>query len=423
MALALINGHLIDPASGISEPMDLVIADGKIREIGRGLRADETLDLEGLVVCPGLVDIQVHFREPGFESKETIASGSRAAAAGGVTSVVMMPNTNPPIDNSGILELVTRRIAATACVRVYSTACATKGRKGEEITEMADLKAAGAVAVTDDGNDIASSAVMRRVLEYAAMVGLPYFAHCQDEALSEGGAMNEGYTATRLGIPGISREAEDIRVDRNIRLAMLAGAHIHIQHISTAGAIEIVRQAKKRGARVTAETAPHYFSLTDEAADQFNTNAKMYPPLRGPEDIETIIAGIQDGTIDNIATDHAPHTATEKNVEFQYAPFGIIGLETMLAVTMTYLVKPGHVTLEKAIELMTTGPARVCGLPAGTIAPETPADLCVFDPNATWTVTRNDLASKSHNTPYLGKTLQGRVRYTFCGGNLVYQCP
>ncbi|HPO31347.1 MAG TPA: amidohydrolase family protein, partial [Candidatus Hydrogenedentes bacterium] len=268
MALALINGHLIDPASGISEPMDLVIADGKIREIGRGLRADETLDLEGLVICPGLVDIQVHFREPGFESKETIASGSRAAAAGGVTSVVMMPNTNPPIDNSGILELVTRRIAATACVRVYSTACATKGRKGEEITEMADLKAAGAVAVTDDGNDIASSAVLRRVLEYAAMVGLPYFAHCQDEALSEGGAMNEGYTATRLGIPGIPREAEDIRVDRNIRLAMLAGAHIHIQHISTAGAIEIVRQAKKRGARVTAETAPHYFSLTDEAADQ-----------------------------------------------------------------------------------------------------------------------------------------------------------
>lgn len=421
MALALINGHLIDPASGISEPMDLVIADGKIREIGRSLRADETLDLTGLVVCPGLVDIQVHFREPGFESKETIATGSRAAAAGGVTSVVMMPNTNPPIDNSGILELVSRRAAATACVQVYSTACATKGRKGEEITEMADLKTAGAVAVTDDGSDIPSSAVMRRVLEYASMVGLPYLAHCQDEALCEGGAMNEGYTATRLGIPGIPREAEDIRVDRNIRLAMLAGAHIHIQHISTAGAVEIVRQAKKRGARVTAETAPHYFSLTDEAVDPFNTHAKMYPPLRGVEDIEAIIAGIQDGTIDNIATDHAPHTDAEKNVEFQFAPFGIIGLETMLAVTITHLVKPGHITLEKAIGLMTTGPARVCGLPAGTLAPETPADVCVFDPQAVWTVTRNDLASKSHNTPYLGTTLQGRVRYTFCGGRLVYQ--
>ncbi|HOQ88797.1 MAG TPA: dihydroorotase [Candidatus Hydrogenedentes bacterium] len=422
MALALINGHLIEPASGLSEVMDLVIADGKIREIGRGLRADETLDLNGLVVCPGLVDIQVHFREPGFESKETIATGSRAAAAGGVTSVVMMPNTNPPIDNSGILELVTRRAAATACIRVYSTACATKGRKGEEITEMADLKAAGAVAVTDDGSDIPSSAVMRRVLEYAAMVGLPYLAHCQDEALSAGGAMNEGYTATRLGIPGIPREAEDIRVDRNIRLANLAGAHIHIQHISTAGAIEIVRQAKKRGMRVTAETAPHYFSLTDEAVDGFNTNAKMYPPLRGEEDIEAIIVGIQDGTIDNIATDHAPHTATEKNVEFQQAPFGIIGLETMLAVTITSLVRPGHISLEKAVELMTVGPARICGLPAGTVVLDQPADLCVFDPNEAWTVTRNDIASKSHNSPYLGKTLYGRVRYTFCGGKLVYQC-
>lgn len=422
MALALINGHLIEPASGLSEVMDLVIADGKIREIGRGLRADETLDLNGLVVCPGLVDIQVHFREPGFESKETIATGSRAAAAGGVTSVVMMPNTNPPIDNSGILELVTRRAAATACIRVYSTACATKGRKGEEITEMADLKAAGAVAVTDDGSDIPSSAVMRRVLEYAAMVGLPYLAHCQDEALSAGGAMNEGYTATRLGIPGIPREAEDIRVDRNIRLANLAGAHIHIQHISTAGAIEIVRQAKKRGMRVTAETAPHYFSLTDEAVDGFNTNAKMYPSLRGEEDIEAIIVGIQDGTIDNIATDHAPHTATEKNVEFQQAPFGIIGLETMLAVTITSLVRPGHISLEKAVELMTVGPARICGLPAGTVVLDQPADLCVFDPNEAWTVTRNDIASKSHNSPYLGKTLYGRVRYTFCGGKLVYQC-
>ncbi len=420
MTLAIVNGHLIDPASGLSEPMDLLVADGLVREIGRGLKGDETLDARGLVVCPGLVDIQVHFREPGFESKETIATGSRAAARGGVTSVVTMANTNPPIDNAGLVELVTRRARETACIKIRPAACATKGMKGEELTEMAELKEAGAVAVTDDGRDIRSSAVMRRVLEYAGMVGLPYLAHCQDEDLSDGGAMNEGYYSTLMGIPGIPKAAEEVRIDRNIRLAELAGAHIHIQHISTALGVEIVREAKKRGARVTAESAPHYWSLTDAAVLRFNTNAKMYPPLREARDMEAVIEGFRDGTLDNIATDHAPHTSTEKNVEFQMAPFGIIGLETSLALTITHLVNPGHITLEKAVELLTIGGSRVCALGAGELRAGGPADIAIFDPAEKWTVRTEDFGSRSTNSPYVGQTLCGRVRHTLCDGKLVY---
>lgn len=424
MKLAIRNGHVIDPASGVSEPMDLLVAEGVIQEMARPGAlgaADEAIDAGGMVVCPGLVDIQVHFREPGFESKETIATGSRAAARGGITSVVTMANTSPPIDNAGLVELVTRRARESACVKVRPAACATKAMRGEELTEMAELKEAGAVAVTDDGRDIRSSAVMRRVLEYANMVGLPYLAHCQDEDLSEGGAMSEGAVSTDMGIPGIPREAEEIRIDRNIRLAELAGAHIHIQHISTAKGVDIVRQAKKRGARVTAESAPHYWSLTDEAVRRFNTNAKMYPPLRGAADAEAIIAGFADGTLDNIATDHAPHTRTEKNVEFQAAPFGIIGLETSLALTVTHLVNPGHVTLEKAVELMSIGGSRVCSLGAGELRPGGPADICVFDPAEKWTVTEKDFGSKSANSPYIGVTLTGRVHYTLCDGKVVWR--
>jgi dihydroorotase len=421
MTLAIINGHLIDPASGVSEPMDLLVADGQVIEMGHGLKGDETIDAAGLTVCPGLVDIQVHFREPGFESKETIATGSRAAAHGGVTTVVTMANTNPPIDNAGLVELVTRRARETGCIKMRPAACATKAMKGEELTEMAELREAGAVAVTDDGRDIKSSSVMRRVLEYANMVGLPYLAHCQDEELSEGGAMHEGAMSTRLGIPGIPHEAEDIRIDRNIRLAELAGAHIHIQHISTAGGVEIVRQAKRRGARVTAESAPHYWSLTDEAVGAFDTNAKMFPPLRTRVDIEAVIEGFRDGTLDNIATDHAPHTWTDKNIEFQMAPFGIIGLETSLALTVTHLVKPGHITLEKAVELMTIGGSRVCDLGVGEVKVGAAADLCIFDPGEQWTVTKEDFGSKSANSPYLGQTLTGRVKCTICDGKVVYR--
>lgn len=421
MRLVIRNGHVIEPTQGISAIRDVLIEDGRIAAIGANLEAEEVLDAAGLVVCPGLVDIHVHFREPGFESKETIASGSRAAARGGFTTVVTMANTDPPIDNAGMVEFITRRARETACIKIRPAACATKGRKGQEITEMAELKDVGAVAITDDGSDIVSSAVMRRVLQYADMAGLVCMSHNEDESLAEGGAMSEGFTATTLGIPGIPKAAEEIRIDRNIRLAELTGAHLHIQHVTTAEGVDIVRRAKKRGLRITCETAPHYWMLTDEAVRRFDSNAKMNPPLREASDTAAIIEGLKDGAIDCIATDHAPHTPTEKDVEFQLAPFGVIGLETSLALTITGLVEPGHLTLERAVALMTCEGARVCHLDAGSLAEGSAADITIFDPKEEWIVRAGEFASRSRNSPFIGHTLRGKVRYTICDGNIVYR--
>ena len=421
MTTVIKNGHFIDPASGISEPMDILIEGESVVKIGKGLSGDETIDATGCVVCPGLVDIHVHFREPGFESKETIETGSRAAARGGFTTVVPMANTNPTIDNAGMVEFVNRRARETACIKIRPAACATKGMKGQEITEMAELRDVGAVAVTDDGKDVPNSAVMRRVLEYAKMVGLPYMAHCEDHDLSKGGAMNEGYTATTLGIPGIPKACEEIAIARNIRLAWVTGAHIHIQHVTTAEGIDTIRQFKKKGVNVTCEAAPHHWALTDEAVKTFNSNAKMNPPLREQVDCDGIIEGIKDGTVDCIATDHAPHTRTEKAVEFSEAPFGIIGLETSLARVITDLVEPGHITLERAIELMTTAGARICNLDAGVVKEGGPADIAIFDPKAEWLVEESEFGSRSANSPFVGETLKGLVKYTICDGKIVYQ--
>lgn len=421
MSTVIKNGHFIEPASGVSEPLDLLIDDGKVVQIGKDLQGDQVIDATGCVVCPGLVDIHVHFREPGFESKETIETGSRAAARGGFTTVVTMANTNPTIDNAGMVEFVNRRARETACIKIRPAACATKGMQGKEITEMAELKDVGAVAVTDDGKDIPNSAVMRRVLEYAKMVGLPYMAHCEDHDLSKGGAMNEGYTATTLGIPGIPKACEEIAIARNIRLAWITGAHLHIQHVTTAEGIDTIRHYKRKGVRVTCEAAPHHWALTDEAVRSFNTNAKMNPPLREQKDCEGIIAGIKDGTVDCIATDHAPHTPTEKAVEFADAPFGIIGLETSLARVITDLVEPGHITIERAIELMTVAGSRLCDLGAGELKAGGPADICIFDPNAEWLVQESEFGSRSKNSPFIGETLKGLVKYTICDGKVVYQ--
>ena len=419
MTTVIKGGHLIEPSTGISAPMDILIDGDRVVKIGKDLKGLEEIDARGLVVTPGLVDIHVHFREPGFESKETIATGSQAAAAGGFTSVVTMANTSPVIDNAGMVEFVHRRARETACIRIWPGATATKGMKGEEITEMAELKDVGAVAVTDDGKDIQNSGVMRRVLEYARMVDLPYMAHCEDHTLAKG-AMNEGYNATRLGIPGMPRAQEEIMIERNARLAELTGARIHIQHITTAGGVEILRRYKARGVRITGEASPHHFTLTDDAVLAFDTNAKMNPPLRETEDLVAIKHAIADGTIDCIATDHAPHTPTEKDVEFAAAPFGIIGLETSLALVITELVEPGLITLERAITLMTTAGAKIVGISAGVLKEGGPADLCLFDPKAEWTVDPEKSKSRSRNTPFAGRRLRGKVRYTICEGKTVY---
>jgi len=421
MSLAIINGLVIDPATGLADKRDVLVEGERIAAIGDGLRGAVILDAAGCVVCPGFVDLHVHFREPGNESKETILTGSKAAAHGGFTSVVTMPNTNPPIDNAGMLELVIRRAAETACIRIWPSACATKERAGKEMTEMAELKTVGAIAVTDDGSDIPSSWVMRRVLEYADMCGLPFLAHCEDRTLCDNGVMNEGYVSTRLGLPGIPKATEEIMVERNIRLAAMTGARIHIQHVTTADTVEIIRRAKARGIRVTAETAPHYWTLTDEAVTSFDTNTKMNPPLREAVDVAAIKEGLADGTIDCIATDHAPHAVTEKDVEYQMAPFGILGLETALALTITDLVEPGVLTLAQAIRKLTSAPAGIVGLPTGFLAPGGPADITVFDPRAEWTVDPHAFESLSRNTPFGGRVVRGLVKYTICNGRVVYK--
>ena len=421
MSLVITGGHFIEPASGVSAPRDILVEDGKVAAIGEGLRGSERRDASGCVVCPGLVDIHVHFREPGFEAKETVATGSQAAARGGFTSVVTMPNTNPAIDHAGMVEFVARQAREGAPIRVWPSACATRERAGRDLTEMSELKRAGAVAVTDDGSDIESSWVLRKVLEYAAMCGLPYLAHCEDASLMEGGAINEGYTSTRLGLPGLPKAMEEIRIDRNIRLGVLAGAHVHIQHVSSAEGVAICRRAKAAGLNVTCETAPHYWSLTDEAVETAGSNAKMNPPLREAADMEAVKEGLRDGTIDCIATDHAPHTVTEKDVEVQLAPFGILGLETCLALTITNLVEPGVISLERAVDLLTLQPARVLGLPVGRLEEGGPADITVFDAGAEWMVDPSAFASKSRNTPFAGQTLRGLTRATVCGGQVVYR--
>lgn len=421
MTVVIKNGHVIDPGRNLSEQLDVLCDGATIKQIGRDLSGDRVIDATGCVVCPGLVDIHVHFREPGYESKETIETGCRAAARGGVTTVVTMGNTCPAIDHAGMVEFVLRRAREKGCIKIRPAACATKGLKGEELTEMAELRDVGAVAVTDDGRDIPSSTVMRRVLEYADMVNLPVLAHCEDHTLSAGGAMNEGFNSTKLGIHGIPKAAEEIAIERNIRIAELTGARLHIQHVTTVEGLNIVRRAKDKGLRVTCETCPHYWTLTDDAVLEFDTNAKMNPPLRENVDREAIIRGIQDGTIDCIATDHAPHTPTEKNVEFSQAPFGIVGLETLLGLTVTELVHPGHVSLERAVALLTLEASRVCNLGVGTIEEGGAADLCVFDPRAEWVVEPEQFASRSRNTPFAGRVLRGQVKYTLCDGEIKYQ--
>jgi dihydroorotase len=416
------NGRVIDPATKRDGRGDVFAAGGRIVKslTPAQKKSARVIDAAGLVVCPGLVDIHVHFREPGQTHKETILTGAQAAAAGGFTTVVCMPNTSPPIDNAGTLQLVLAA-AAKAPVRVLTSACITVGMKGEQLAPHGTLKANGAVALTDDGLCIQSNELMRRAVEYARMFDLTVLDHCQDDSLTEKAVMNEGAVSTRLGLKGWPHAAEDIIVARNIILSHYSGAHIHMQHITSAMSVELVRRAKRDGIRVTAEATPHHIALTDESLASYDTNFKMNPPLRTEADRRAIIAGLRDGTLDCIGTDHAPHSPDEKDREFDYAPNGIIGLETALPICLDVLVRQSKFKLPHVIDLMTRRAAGVLRLPAGTLAPGAHADVCLFDPDEKWTYDAAKGFSKSHNSPWHGQKLTGRVRATIVGGQVVHE--
>ncbi len=421
----LIKGaRIIDPSQHIDGKMDILIENGKIVKLGEKLspsskKGPGIIEAAGLVVTPGLIDMHTHLREPGFEYKETIQTGSEAACAGGFTSIACMPNTNPVNDTRSVTEFVLRKAAETNLVNIYPIAAITMHSEGKSLAEYWDLKEAGAIALSDDGKPVMDSAVMRRALEYAHSLGLPIISHCEDTCLSSGGAMHEGFAATELGLPGIPGIAEDIMVARDLLLAEYTRSSIHIAHVSTAGSVRLIREAKGRGVKVTAETAPHYFTLTDDDLRTYNVNFKVYPPLRGKDDVEAIKEGLRDGTIDAIASDHAPHALTDKEVEFEYAASGMIGLETSLALALR-LVATDLLTLNQLIEKMSTNPAGILRIPGGTLRPGAPADLTIIDLQRSWTVDREAIRSRSKNTPFLGWGLTGKAVMTIKGGVVTY---
>ncbi|MFQ5706871.1 MAG: dihydroorotase [bacterium] len=405
------NGTVVDPEKLTQVKADVLVRNGKLEEIGKITAPDfegTVVDIAGLVLCPGLIDMHVHLREPGREDEETIETGSNAAMAGGFTSVCAMPNTEPPVDHAEIVEYLVKQ-SKDLLVDVFPIGTVTKERAGLEITEMADLLQAGAVAFSDDGDAVATADVLRHAMEYARMFDVPIIEHCEEKSLSKNGAVNEGAVSTRLGLPGIPHIAEEIIVARDIQVAEFTQARLHIAHISTAGAVELVRKAKTRGVPVTCEVTPHHFTLNDEAVLNYDTNTKMNPPLRTAQDVEAMLAGLQDGTIEVIATDHAPHAIEEKEVEFSAAPFGILGLETALGLVLTRLVEPGVLSLPQAIAKMTKHPAEILKLKRGTFKKGGPVSLTIFDPKIEWLVDKTKLYSKSKNTPFDHWKLKGRV--------------
>ncbi len=421
MKIVLQGGRIVDPSQGLEQVGDLVVEDGVISGVSayRGASGDEVINVEGCVVCPGLIDMHVHLREPGYEYKEDIESGALAAAAGGFTAVCCMPNTNPPIDNPSVVEYILRRAKEKAYANVLPIVSLTKGMGQDQLSDIAELKAAGAVAVSDDAYPIQNAETMRRGMEYCSQFDLPLFTHNEDKTLTQGGAMNEGFVATVMGAPGIPAISEDIAAWRNILLSGLTGCRLHLLHISTAGTVEALRYAKSRNLPVTGETAPHYWTLTDKACEGYETNAKMNPPLRTRKDIEAIKAGLKDGSIDAIATDHAPHAINEKECEFDKAMFGIIGLETSLALANTHLVREGILSISEMIMRMSTAPARILGLRSGSLREGFPANVTVFDPDERWIVNPAELHSKSKNTPFAGMKLYGKTRFTLLEGKLI----
>ncbi len=418
------GGRVIDPSRGTDGIADVLLSEGRIEAVGRNIAQGdgvEMVDAAGKVVAPGLIDLHVHLREPGQEELETVASGAMAAAAGGFTAVCAMPNTDPVTDNQAAVGFIVSQARRAGKARVYPIGAISLGQKGQQLAEFGELVGAGAVAVSDDGKPVVSSHLMRTALEYAKTFGIPVADHCEDPTLADGGAMHEGLVSTRLGLKGIPAAAEEIMVARDIILAELTGGHVHLCHMSTRGSVELIRRAKEKGLRVTAEACPHHFSLTHERCEGYDTNAKMNPPLREAEDREAIRQALHDGTIDVIATDHAPHHYDAKEREFDDAPNGIIGLETALGLAITELVDGGVLTLPEMLARMSTTPARIFGLPGGTLAVGAPADVVVFDPTAEWVVQPNAFYSKSRNTPFTGRRLRGRADLTIVGGEVVFR--
>jgi len=421
MTVVIRHGRVIDPGR-INGQADVLIQDGTIAQVGKGLAVPPgatVMDASGKWVLPGFVDLHVHLREPGFEYKETIQTGTSAAVAGGFTSVCCMPNTSPVNDNQSVTEFILDKARAAGLAHVFPIGAITKGSEGKELAEFGELKDAGCVAVSDDGKPVMNGMVMRRALEYARAFALTVVDHCECLHLSEGGCMHEGLVATELGLHGVPAAAEDVMVARNLALAELTGGRLHLAHLSTAGSVRMVREAKARGVKITSEACPHHFLLTVEAVREFNTNAKMNPPLRSRKDVDAIKAGLKDGTIDAIATDHAPHADFEKQREFDYAPFGVVGLETAWGLALT-LVDEGTLSVEQVVALLTVQPARAFGLPKGTLAVGADADVTIVDPEAQWVVEPERFRSKGRNTPFAGWKLKGRVVTTIVGGRVVY---
>lgn len=422
MKILIKGGRVIDPRNNIDEVTDIFIDKGVISEIGTDHDLDgldiTVIDATGKIVAPGLVDMHCHLREPGFEYKEDIESGTKSAAMGGFTSIACMPNTNPVIDNEAVVEFIKSKAEKVGCVNVYPIGAISKGLEGKELAEIGEMKFAGVVAISDDGRPVVESGLMRRALEYASMFDVTVISHCEDMGLVGGGSMNEGYVSTALGLKGITRAAEEVMVSRDILIAEATNTAVHIAHVSTRGSVDWVRQAKKRGVKVTCETCPHYFTLTDKACEGFNTNAKMNPPLRTDDDVEAIKEGLRDGTIDAIATDHAPHHIDEKQCEFAVANNGIVGFETALGLGMTYLVKTGVLTINQLIEKMSANPADILGLNKGSLSVDRPADVVIIDTDTEYTVNVNEFKSKSKNSPYDGFKLCGKADYTIVNGNI-----
>ena len=424
--LLIQGGRIIDPSQGIDEIGSLLITKGKISWLGIGALPQtdyDTLNARGLIVCPGFIDLHCHLRQPGFEEKETIATGTRAAARGGFTTICCMPNTNPPLDSQSVIDYVKSKAATEGVVRVLPIGCISKGRQGQKLVEFDELASAGVIAYSDDGKPALNSRIMRQALDYSRAFDLPIIDHCEDTTLTEGGQMNEGAISTKLGLPGMPAVAEEIIVARDLALARLTGARLHIAHVTTGGSVDLIRHAKEKGVKVTAEVTPHHLTLTEERVIGYDTNAKVNPPLRTKQDIHALIQGLKENVIDIIATDHAPHSEVDKLCEFALATFGISGFETALGSLMS-LVHNGELTLTTIIAKLTCEPAKIIGDKCGklgTLAVGTSADVTVFDPNTEWVVDTTAFASKGKNTPLAGSTLKGKVMATLSQGKLVYK--